>query len=57
MKNAQKIKNVICPACGKIAEKKEFIFLLDVLSGETKENCFVIKEKIINGLEFCAVCR
>ena len=57
MKNAQNIKNVICPACGKIAEKKEFVYLLDVLSGETKENCIVIKEKIIHGLEFCAVCR
>ena len=52
-----KIKRVICPACGKIEEKKEFDFLENVIQGNIKENCLVIKEKIINGLEFCAVCR
>ena len=52
-----KIKRVICPACGKIEEKKEFDFLENVIHGNIKEECLLINEEFINGLEFCAVCR
>jgi formylmethanofuran dehydrogenase subunit B len=52
-----KIKNVICPGCGKIEEKEEIDFLENVIQGNIKEECLLINEKFINGLQFCAVCR
>jgi hypothetical protein len=52
-----KIKRVICPDCGKIQEKKEYIFDYDVIQGNVKEWPLQIENQDINGLEFCAVCR
>jgi len=52
-----KTKNVICPACGKITQKKEFDFLSDVIEGNTKEILKEIDGKKIEGMEFCKICR
>jgi hypothetical protein len=52
-----KIKNVICPVCGKIEEKKEYDFLSDVIQGNIKEYIKDIHNIQIDGLKFCAVCR
>jgi hypothetical protein len=52
-----KIKRVICPQCGRIQEKKEFDFLENVIQGNIKEECLIIEENFIHGMEFCQVCR
>lgn len=52
-----KIKKIICPSCGRITEKKEHDFNFDVIQGNTKEACLCRSDKIIDGIEFCQICR
>lgn len=46
-------KKTICPGCGKVTEKEELFYFVDVLEGKTKE----IVKNDIDGLSWCDVCR
>jgi hypothetical protein len=46
-------KSTICPGCGKIEEKEDIYFNIEVLERETKE----IKKKNIHGIKWCFLCK
>jgi len=51
-----KTKKIICASCGRIQEKKEFDFLLDVIEGKTSEILKDIKNVQIEGVNYCSIC-
>lgn len=53
----EKTKKIICPQCGRITEKRELIFLSDVIEGKIKEIYKEINGENINGVEYCSICR
>lgn len=53
----EKIKKLVCAGCGKIEEKKENDFLLDVIEKNVKEWPLQIENETVNGFFWCNVCR
>lgn len=57
LNSAVKLKNTICPSCGRIETKKENDFLNDYIAGNIKESISLKNDKVIHGIKYCAVCR